>query len=43
MTHVRMDYLADPGPAATAVRVAGLAYPGLLIEADAVALIPADD
>jgi enamine deaminase RidA (YjgF/YER057c/UK114 family) len=39
MTRVRMEYLADPGPAATAVRVAGLVYPGLLIEADAVALL----
>lgn len=40
MTRVRMEYLVDPGPAATAVRVAGLVYPGLLIEADAVALLP---
>ena len=40
MTNVRMQYLADPGPAATAVRVAGLIYPGLLIEAEAIALLP---
>jgi 2-iminobutanoate/2-iminopropanoate deaminase len=40
MTKVRMEYLVDPGPAATAVRVAGLIYPGLLIEADVVALLP---
>lgn len=39
MTRVRMEYLADPGPAATAVRVAGLVYPGLLIEAEAIAIV----
>lgn len=40
MTKVRLEFLADPGPAATAVRVAGLIYPGLLIEAEAIALLP---
>lgn len=40
MTAVRMQYLVDPGPAATAVRVVGLAYPGLLIEAEAIAVVP---
>jgi enamine deaminase RidA (YjgF/YER057c/UK114 family) len=40
MTRVRLDYLSDPGPAATAVRVVGLAYPGLLIEAEAIAIAP---
>lgn len=41
MTRVRLDYLPDPGPVGTAVRVAGLAYPGLLIEADAIAVVGA--
>jgi enamine deaminase RidA (YjgF/YER057c/UK114 family) len=40
MTRVRMEFLSAPGPVGTAVRVAGLAYPGLLIEADAIAVIP---
>ena len=40
MTKVRMEYIADPGPAATAVRVAGLAYPDLLIEVEAIAVVP---
>ena len=39
MTKVRMDYLADPGPVGTAVRVNGLAYEGLLIEIEAIAYI----
>ena len=41
MTKVRMEYIADPGPAATAVRVAGLAYPDLLIEVEAIAVVAA--
>jgi 2-iminobutanoate/2-iminopropanoate deaminase len=40
MTQVRLNYIPDPGPAATAVRVAGLMYPGFLIEADAIAVLP---
>jgi 2-iminobutanoate/2-iminopropanoate deaminase len=40
MSRIRFEYLVDPGPAATAVRVAGLAYPGLLIEAEAIAVVP---
>jgi 2-iminobutanoate/2-iminopropanoate deaminase len=39
MTRVRMQYLPTPGPAGTAVRVAGLAYPDLLIEVEAIAVI----
>ncbi len=39
MTSVRMEYLGDPGPAATAVRVAGLALDGLVIEIDAAAVL----
>ncbi len=39
MTRVRMEFLQHPGPAATAVRVAGLIYPGLLIEAEAIAVL----
>jgi enamine deaminase RidA (YjgF/YER057c/UK114 family) len=37
MTRIRLEYLPDPGPAATAVRVAGLMYDELIIEADVVA------
>lgn len=40
MTEIRHRYLADPGPAATAVRVAGLAVGGLVIEIEAVAVVP---
>ncbi|MGK2937256.1 MAG: RidA family protein [Solirubrobacteraceae bacterium] len=40
MSAVRFDYLSDPGPAATAVRVAGLMYDGFLIEAEAIAVLP---
>jgi 2-iminobutanoate/2-iminopropanoate deaminase len=39
ITRIRLEYLTDPGPAATAVRVAGLMYDGFLIEADAIAVI----
>jgi len=39
MTRVRMEFLPTPGPAGTAVRVAGLAYPDLLIEVEAIAII----
>jgi 2-iminobutanoate/2-iminopropanoate deaminase len=39
MTQVRLEFLPDPGPAATAVRVAGLMYDDLLIEADVIAYI----
>jgi 2-iminobutanoate/2-iminopropanoate deaminase len=39
MTRVRMEFLKHPGPAATAVRVAGLIYPDLLIEAEAIAVL----
>jgi 2-iminobutanoate/2-iminopropanoate deaminase len=41
MTNVRMEYIADPGPAATAIRVMGLAFPDLLIEVEAIAVVPA--
>jgi enamine deaminase RidA (YjgF/YER057c/UK114 family) len=37
MDRARRDYIGDPGPAATAVRVAGLAHPDLLIEVDGIA------
>ncbi len=40
MTEIRHRYLPDPGPAATAVRVAGLAVEGLLIEIEAIAVVP---
>ncbi|MDX6592547.1 MAG: 2-iminobutanoate/2-iminopropanoate deaminase [Gaiellales bacterium] len=39
MTRVRMEFLRHPGPAATAVRVAGLIYPNLLIEAEVIAVL----
>ena len=39
MTAVRKEYLADPGPVGTAVRVKGFAYEGLLIEIEAVAIV----
>lgn len=41
MTRVRMEYIADLGPAATAVRVMGLAFQDLLIEVEAIAVVPA--
>jgi enamine deaminase RidA (YjgF/YER057c/UK114 family) len=41
MTKVRMEYIVDPGPAATAIRVMGLAFPDLLIEVEAIAVVPA--
>ena len=40
MTRVRMEFLREPGPAATAVRVVGLMYPELVIEAEAMAVRP---
>lgn len=40
MTRVRLEYLPDPGPVGTAVRVSGLAYPDLLIEVEAIAYAP---
>jgi enamine deaminase RidA (YjgF/YER057c/UK114 family) len=42
MTKVRMQYIAELGPAATAVRVSGLAFPDLLIEVEAMAVVPAN-
>lgn len=41
MTRVRLEYLPEhEGPAGTGVRVAGLMLDGLLIEVEAVAVIP---
>lgn len=39
MTKVRLEFLKEPGPVGTAVRVAGLAYPDLLIEVEGIAVI----
>lgn len=39
MTRVRMEFMPTPGPSGTAVRVVGLAYPDLLIEVEAIAVI----
>jgi len=40
MTKVRMEFFDEPGPCGTGVRVAGLAYPDLLIEVEAIAAMP---
>lgn len=37
MTRVRLEYLRNPGPVGTALRIAGLGYADLLIEIDGVA------
>jgi len=42
MTKVRMEFFEEPGPCGTGVRVAGLAYPDLLIEAEAIAILSND-
>ncbi|MCW3007191.1 MAG: hypothetical protein JWP17_1817 [Solirubrobacterales bacterium] len=42
MTNVRMEFLPDPGPCGTGVRVDGLMYDGLLIEVEAIAMIDED-
>jgi enamine deaminase RidA (YjgF/YER057c/UK114 family) len=39
MTAVRMEFLPDPGPCGTGVRVDGLMYPDLLIEVEAIAVL----
>jgi enamine deaminase RidA (YjgF/YER057c/UK114 family) len=43
MSKVRLEFLADPGPAATAVRVVGLMYDELLIEAEVIAHVPSTE
>jgi len=40
MTRVRLEFLPDPGPVGTAVRVNGLMYDGFLIEVDCIAILP---
>ena len=42
MTKVRLEYLPDPGPSGTAVRVKGFAYEDLLIEVEAIAVVGVD-
>jgi 2-iminobutanoate/2-iminopropanoate deaminase len=39
MTRVRMEYLTDPGPCGTAVRVGGFMSEGFLIEVEVIAVI----
>lgn len=39
MTNVRMEFLQNPGPSGTAVRVDGFMQDGLLIEVEAIAVI----
>jgi 2-iminobutanoate/2-iminopropanoate deaminase len=43
MTAVRMEFLPDPGPCGTGVRVDGLMYDGLLIEVEAIAIVDDDE
>ena len=43
MTKVRMEFFEEPGPCGTGVRVVGLAYPDLLIEVEAIAVLPDDE
>ena len=38
MTRVRLEYFADPGPAATAVRIKGMPYKGQLIQIEGIAV-----
>lgn len=38
MTRVRLEYFPNPGPAATAVRIKGMPYPGQLIQIEGIAL-----
>lgn len=40
MTKVRLEYFSTPGPAGTAIRCSGFATEGLLIEAEAIAVLP---
>jgi 2-iminobutanoate/2-iminopropanoate deaminase len=40
MTRVRMEFFEEPAACGTGVRVTGLAYPDLLIEVEAIAVIP---
>lgn len=40
LTRVRLEFFEEPGPCGTAVRVAGFAYPDLLIEVEAIAYVP---
>jgi 2-iminobutanoate/2-iminopropanoate deaminase len=43
MTTVRLEFFKEsPGPCGTGIRVAGLAYPDLLIEVEAIAVVPKD-
>ncbi|MDQ0217405.1 RidA family protein [Peribacillus cavernae] len=39
MTKVRKEYLADPGPVGTAIRVSGFGAEDLLIEVEAIAVV----
>lgn len=40
LTKVRLEFFEEPGPAGTAIRVEGFAYPDLLIEVEAIAYVP---
>jgi 2-iminobutanoate/2-iminopropanoate deaminase len=39
MTKIRMEYLADPGPCGTAVRVEGFMYDGFMVEVECIAVV----
>jgi enamine deaminase RidA (YjgF/YER057c/UK114 family) len=40
LTQVRQEFFSEPGPCGTAVRCTGLAFPGLLVEIEAIAYSP---
>lgn len=42
MTDVRLEYLPEPGPVGTAIRVEGFGTDGLLIEVEAIAVVEDD-
>jgi 2-iminobutanoate/2-iminopropanoate deaminase len=39
MTKVRLEFLKDPGPVGTAIRVSGLMWKDILIEVEAIAVV----
>ncbi|MDF9845369.1 MULTISPECIES: RidA family protein [unclassified Paenibacillus] len=39
MTKVRMEYIKEPGPVGTAIRISGFAFKDLLIEVEAIAVV----
>lgn len=39
MTEVRMEFLKNPGPVGTAIRVEGFGHPDILLEVEAIAMV----